>query len=222
MSLTHVLTTLDAEGPLGLHTIDNLIIVHSQSKSRSKLYDIMLTNQNTAAGELGNQSSVLRIASCLPPSVLVSTYSPHWVVFLPNVLVDARNGKMMTVTMKLSPSTLPTMSEDTAMTQARLLLNREHGKVSLVSLLRSLVTRRMCLATIGGVLGCVVSAYQCHTHCHDATPTTVTCSSVLGGHTRDITWSHPPAVVLDQPDIFTSVLNAANADGQSNIHSVMS
>ena len=209
--LTHVLTDLDTQGSLGLHTIDNLILVHSQSQSRTKIYDIQLTNQSRdEAVSSTNQDSVLRVAPCLPASVITGheTYSPHWVVFLPNTLVDAKNGKMWSVNMKMISNNLPSISsnvsESVIINQVRFLINREHGKSPLINLLKTCVTSRVSLVTIKKIFEIIVSAYTCHQQHVSEHVSGVTCTSVRRVR---VVAGDPPAVILDQPDVFTNVFN---------------
>ena len=199
VSLSHILTEVDT-GTIGLQTLDNLILVHSLSLSRTKLYDIKISV--TEAGEPLSVSPSLPVTSITKDGSSVS-YSPNWVLFLPNVLVDARNGRMMSVNMKLT-NNLSNIPDQNIVNTARFLINRQHGKTPLINLLKRCVADQVCLDSLQQMLGCVVTAYTRHqlhlSHNPDLTTCTVRRTS---GPLLDF----PPSVVLDQPDIFTNVLN---------------
>lgn len=213
---SHVLTDVDSGGVIDVHTLDNLIIVHSQTLSRSKLYDLQLSSPDP------EHAAVARVRPALPPTSLcghdgapLAQYSPHWVVFLPNILVDARNGKMWAVNMKLTSAHLPA-APASSLTTAQFLLHRAHGKAPLVQLLRACVRCRAPLASLQQLLGCVVAAYTSHQqHRAAAGPgeATVSCSAAARRTTAASPDTFPPAVVLDQSDIFTSVLNTFDSSG---------
>jgi len=201
-SLSHVLTEVDT-GTIGLQTLDNIILVHSLTMSRSKLYDIMVSSDDDegAGGEPLTVSPVLPTTSITSDGSPVS-YSPNWVLFLPNVLVDARNGKMMSINMKLSSSNLANVSD--TISTAKFLTNREDGKTPLINLLKKCVARRAPLSSLHEMLSCVVTAYTSHQlHLSSDPSASCTVRRSVGPSVLDF----PPAVVLDQPDIFTNVLN---------------
>ena len=146
VSLSHVLSEVDTGGVMDIHTIDNVILVHSQSMSRSKLYDLHLDSPNPQLC-----SPALPPTQITGPDYAAVSYSPNWVVFLPNILVDARNGKMMAVTMKVSGVNLPDikdLGDPELLRLFRFLLNRELGKAPLIQVLRASVAARRSLATL--------------------------------------------------------------------------
>ena len=223
VSLSHVLSEVDTGGVMDIHTIDNVILVHNQSMSRSKLYDLQLASPDPQL-----------CSPALPPTQLTSldgaavSYSPNWVVFLPNILVDARNGKMMAVTMKVSSSNLPdiqNLGDSELLRLVRFLLNRELGKAPLIQVLRASVAARRSLATLQvhfhqargdfdqityfkEMFRAIVTAYTCHQQHVTASCLEISCSSRKASVvTPGQSLGFPPAVVLDQPDIFTQVLN---------------
>ena len=199
VSLSHILTEVDT-GTIGLQTLDNLILVHSLSLSRTKLYDIKISV--TEAGEPLSVSPSLPVTSITKDGSPVS-YSPNWVLFLPNVLVDARNGRMMSVNMKLT-NNLSNIPDQNIVNTARFLINRQHGKTPLINLLKRCVADQVCLDSLQQMLGCVVTAYTRHQLHLSHNPDLTTCAV---RRTSGPLLDFPPSVVLDQPDIFTNVLN---------------
>jgi len=222
----HVLTGLDCPGPVGLQTVDNLILVHSQTEAKSRLYDLQLP---------GNPHHDNCSVSVLSPSLPLTTisnegtpvpYSPAWVVFLPNILVDARNGHMWTLNLKLGSVTAPD-----PLTLTKFFLNREAGKVPLLKLLKSsLKSTSTPLSTLNDMFTCVVAAYSLHQNLSSngaesnssTTRRTRTLSTSTSftvppqtqtGSNPAFPDSVPPAVVLDQADIFTNVFSSSSQEG---------
>jgi len=214
---THVLSRVNSGGVVGLHTINNIIVVHSQSQSKSKFYDVQLTNPHP------EHPQVLLVTPIIPDTTICShdgaqvAYSANWVVFLPNILVDARNGKMWAVNLKLASNNLPSASDlddINIVNNVKFLLNRENGKTPLMNLLKASVKTQRSLSVLQEMFTCVVSAYTSHqTHVaatsQDVKSPPITCTSSV--KTSPQATSIPPAVVLDQPDIFTNILNTINS-----------
>ena len=184
-SLSYVLTDVDS-GTLGLHCLDNLVLVHSLALSRTKLYDLKVC-------EPGDTPTVCPavITSCLSREDRpVVPYSPHWTVFLPNILLDVRAGQMVMVNMKLTSSLVfASMAGLDNLVTARFLLNRQQGKTPLLALLRTAICSGQTsdltpdLTQLQQMLRTVVRAFTGHTESQSA------------------------VVLLDQSDIFTHVLN---------------
>ena len=205
VSLSHVLTDVDS-GTIGLHSLDNIIMVHSLSLSRTKLYDLKVCDE----------SEPLSVSPVVTSSITSEgrpvPYSPNWVIFLPNVLVDARTGRMLSVNMKLSTNNLPTTAGLDNLKMAKFLINRQQGKTPLINLLKSCVAGQVCLGEVSQILRSVVTAFTLH-HLHLSHSSDPGCSTSrrsLAAPPRDF----PPAVVLDQPDIFTNVLNTFTDSGR--------
>ena len=213
VSLSHVLTDVDT-GTIGLHTLDNIILVHSLTLSRTKLYDIMVCDEGgdgVGVGEPHTVSPVVNSSSITSEGRPVP-YSPNWVVFLPNVLVDARNGRMLSVNLKLSTANLANSPGRDPLKTAQFLINRQQGKTPLINLLKSCVGDQSDLGQVHLVLRSVVTAYTNH-HLHLSHTSEPGCTTrrALAAPVLDF----PPAVVLDQPDIFTNVLNTFTDSGRN-------
>eukprot|EP00092_Neocalanus_flemingeri_P012398 GFUD01013366.1.p1 GENE.GFUD01013366.1~~GFUD01013366.1.p1 ORF type:complete len:648 (+),score=195.80 GFUD01013366.1:551-2494(+) len=227
VTLTHVLTSLDCPGPVGLHTVDNLVLVHSQTEARSRLYDLKLPGtphqENCSVSVLSPSLSLTTITNEGTPV----PYSPAWVVFLPNILVDARKGHMWTLNLKLGSVLAPD-----PLTLTKFFLNREAGKVPLLKLLKSsLQSTSTELSTLCDMFTCVVAAYNLHQNIasggadgnsSSATKRTRTLSTSTSftvppqtstGSNPAFPDSVPPAVVLDQADIFTNVFSSSSQEG---------
>ena len=226
VSCTHVLSGLDCEGPVGLHAVDNCILVHSQVEARTRLYDLQLPGtqhqDNCSVTVLQPSLPLLTITNDTTPV----PYSPSWVVFLPNILVDARNGLMWTLNLKLSSATAPD-----PLILTKFFLSREAGKVPLLKLLKSsLESTGTSIDTLGEMFTCVVSAYTMHQTLvgsvsdpgASSTRRTRTLSTSNSFSVSPPSSSTPnqglpgtvaPVVVLDQADIFTNVFSLCSTAG---------
>jgi len=228
VTCTHVLAGLDCVGPVGLHIVDNCILVHSQTEARSRLYDLQLPGSQRQ-----DNCSITVLQPSLPITSITNDtnpipYSPSWVVFLPNILVDARNGLMWTLNLKLSSATAPD-----PLILTKFFLNREAGKVPLLKLLKScLETQSTAVGTLGEMFTSVVAAYNMHQSLVGSvlesgvsstrrvrTLSTSNSFSVSVSSQSSTTQSQglpgavPPVVVLDQADIFTNVFSLCNTSG---------
>jgi len=226
VSCTHVLSGLDCVGPVGLHAVDNCILVHSQVEARTRLYDLQLPGtqhqDNCSVTVLQPSLPLLTITNDTTPV----PYSPSWVVFLPNILVDARNGLMWTLNLKLSSATAPD-----PLILTKFFLSREAGKVPLLKLLKSsLESTGTSIDTLGEMFTCVVSAYTMHQTLvgsvsdpgASSTRRTRTLSTSNSFSVSPPSSSTPnqglpgtvaPVVVLDQADIFTNVFSLCSTAG---------
>lgn len=195
---SHTLVLLPGPGPLGLQVVDNLVLLHSQAEGRSRIYDLQLVSKDPAVEVDGPdllQPSLPATAICrqdcghsqpLP-------YSPSWVVFRPNVLVDARTGHMWRLMLRLEAA------QGDPLTTAKLLLNRESGKPPLLRLLRSWLSSTLPLATLAQILDHVVIALSSHlTHVKPS-----------------------PPVVIDQPDLFTHLFQGQEDVGVDRLQAVL-
>jgi len=174
------------------------VLLHSQSEGRSRIYDLQLVAKEPAVevdGPVQLHPSLPATAICRQDSGHSQPlpYSPSWVVFRPNVLVDARTGHMWRLMLRLEAA------QGDPLTTARLLLNREAGKTPLLRLLRSWLPSTLTLSTLAQILDHVIAA--------------------LGNH---LTQSKPaPPVVIDQPDLFTHLFQGQEDVGVDRLQAVL-
>merc|ERR1719447_2524346 len=155
---SYTLVLQPGPGPLGLQVVDNLVLLHSQAEGRSRIYDLQLVAKEPAVeveGPAQLYPSLPATAICRQDSGHSQPlpYSPSWVVFRPNVLVDARTGHMWRVILRLEGA------HGDPLTTAKLLLHRESGKTPL---LRSWLPSTLPLNTLAQILDQVVAALGKH------------------------------------------------------------
>jgi len=225
--LSHVLQ-VGITGNLGIHVLDNLILIHGLSEANTRVYDIGLSGQPHASS-----CSVRLHNPALDPVSLVEAtsraglhtssdsssrpaYAPSWVIFLPNILVDARYGFMWTVQLKLAHA----HSEDLPHL-ARIFLNREAGKTPILRLLsNSVLDTSTPLSSIEQIFNLINMTYQRHQQSQLAPYSSFKPPTYLphfplppmdpSAFTPQL-YNSSPVVVLDQSDIFTNVFSSCQS-----------
>lgn len=231
VNLAHVLQ-VGITGNLGIHILDNLILIHGLSEANTRVYDIGLSGQPHASScsvRLHNPAldpvSLVEASSRagLHTSALVPITSPDassrpayatsWVIFLPNILVDARYGFMWSVQLKLAHAhseDLPHLS--------RIFLNREAGKTPILRLLsNSVLNASVPLSSLSEIFNLINLTYQRHQQTQLAPYSSFKPPTYLphfplppldpNAFTPQL-YNTSPVVVLDQSDIFTNVFSA--------------
>lgn len=107
---SHTLSGLACPGSVAVQTLDNLLLVHSQTQASTWLYDLHLQGQPHPL-----HPGVTLVKPALPSPTTISgeegnsllTYPSGWVVFLPNILVEARLGLMWTLQLCLDQLVIP-------------------------------------------------------------------------------------------------------------------
>jgi len=241
VTLAHVLQ-VGVTGNIGTHVLDNLILIHCISEANTRVYDIGLSGAphstscsvrlhhpalspvslveatpRTGVPGVPSSSALVPDSSSRPRSVspgATSPYAPSWVIFLPNILVDARYGFMWNVKLKLAHAhceDLPNL--------ARIFLNREAGKTPILRLLSaSVLNTSIPLSSIEQIFNLINLTYQRHQQTQLAPYSTPYKTPTYLPHfplpNIDPTTYSPqlyntnPTVVLDQSDIFTNVLSS--------------
>ncbi|XP_068976580.1 regulator of MON1-CCZ1 complex isoform X3 [Bombus flavifrons] len=108
---SHILK-LDVSGKFAINVVDNLIIVHHQTTKTSMIFDIMLSG--ISDGTVMHHTSMAPAKPIKPYSLKVpgttlsnetyqpcQLYSPNWVVFQPNIIIDAKLGCLWYIELKL-------------------------------------------------------------------------------------------------------------------------
>lgn len=218
VSLAHSLNFDGISGPLGIQTVDNLILVHSLQGSCTNIFDIAVTGiRNQKEGSLyfdhlsvlGKTSlSSAKSNNCDFGGNDIS-YSPTWVVFLPNIIVDARNGQLLTVGVKIKRAI-----SGNAMTLCNFLLHRHFGKQPVLNHLKScLADPSVSLNSFSMMFQEIWRAYCGHQNPSDHSllycNTMVGCYGKLDGSPGVV----HAGVVLDQSELYTTVLVPAQQNG---------
>ncbi|VDN56181.1 unnamed protein product [Dracunculus medinensis] len=94
---------LERTGAFGIHIIDNIVVVHHQTTNQSVLFDIRCYNK-PHSGIVVHRPVIVASIKCgneLAASFEyeVPTYSQSWVMFYPNIVIDATIGLFTLITL---------------------------------------------------------------------------------------------------------------------------
>ncbi|XP_045584536.1 regulator of MON1-CCZ1 complex isoform X2 [Procambarus clarkii] len=208
---THI-CRLELTGRFAVNIIDSLIIVHHQASKTSLLFDILL------GGEVnGGITSVYPITvprsiqpfSLVEPDAVPSTtsqpislpcelYAPTWVVFQPDIVIDARLGCMWHLRLRLD--SLASAVEDKSQL-VDCLLRRKQAKPLVLSVVKKVVESGQ-LTSLGQIFDKINIAYRQHLN-------TVLQSQMGESVSAPAVSSSVPerrGVVIEQADMYSSVL----------------
>ncbi|CAI9721715.1 Regulator of MON1-CCZ1 complex [Octopus vulgaris] len=207
---------LDMSGRFAVNTVDNLIIVHHQASRTSMIFDINLP------GESDNYIMCHHpVLSPLPikpfrlflppaPSLPVGTekteytfelYSDNWIVFQPDIIIDAKLGSLWTVQLCLEP--LVEMIPN-KLKLIEFLVLRKDSKLVLLSVCRQML--------IPGHQATLVTIAQIYDMLNDVYKNYQEAETQYLVHSVDISSRPDPyqrsnKVILDQSDMYTHVFS---------------
>ncbi|XP_032780972.2 regulator of MON1-CCZ1 complex [Daphnia magna] len=113
---THILQ-LETSGKLAVSILDNLIVVHHQASKTSSVFDINLTGESdgrvvtlhpflasvTIRPYFLNIPASAAMLNHEPSKMSCELYSPNWVFFQPNIIIDALLGCLWSLELVLTP-----------------------------------------------------------------------------------------------------------------------
>ncbi|KAB7498356.1 Uncharacterized protein Anas_04551 [Armadillidium nasatum] len=123
---THI-CLLELTGKFAVNIIDSLIVVHHQASKSSLLFDILLGKETCQGGIISvypvtlpssikpfslEEPRAVPVTTPVPLSIPCQLYAPTWVVFQPDIIIDARLGCMWKLNIDLE--VLPGHVEDKA------------------------------------------------------------------------------------------------------------
>ncbi|XP_014207194.1 uncharacterized protein C18orf8 [Copidosoma floridanum] len=209
---SHILK-LDMSGRFAINIVDNLIIVHHQASKVSMIFDIMLPG--VSDGTVIHHSQIVLPKSIKPCSIRVpgpniseyvnqpcQLYSPDWVVFQPNVVIDAELGCLWYVGLKLE-KIVKLISEKVLLVE--FLMQRKNSKQILIQAIKDFVTQMpVVLKDLPAVFDKLNTAYRIHLENE--------IQSVMGtplqSNAKDTTVSDVKfKTFLDQSDMYSHILS---------------
>ncbi|XP_015904300.1 regulator of MON1-CCZ1 complex [Parasteatoda tepidariorum] len=198
---------LDKSGRFAINVIDNIIVVHHQASKESMMFDINLPCYNdkfisyhTPIVRCPIKPFVITIPAMpsqnsLEQKVMCELYSPNWVVFLPNVIIDPKLGFMWYVKMNLDP--VVDVLEDKCLLVDFLLL-RQTSKSLILKVCHDALTSpgRLPLDTLAKIFDKLNEIFKLNAELQRQ-------DSIK--NSPQITLTHKPTVVIDQADMFSHV-----------------
>lgn len=180
--LAHVLN-IDMTGRFTLSVVDNLVVAHHQGWKTSLLFDISYECE-TVSGSKQHQPMLAplslaparmevrkkrgpgvdkSVSNSITKEQIVELYSPKWVFFPPNIIVDAQHGVMWRLELNLQA--VSNMMTDKCML-LQFLLMRNGGKEVILKVFRDSLEpgRQANLGVIGGMFDQISHAFKSLTH----------------------------------------------------------
>ncbi|KAL1378589.1 hypothetical protein pipiens_015487 [Culex pipiens pipiens] len=146
---SHILR-LGQNGRFAMNIVDDVIVVHHQATATSMLFDVALGGSETEAGTGAVVHQPIIPARAIKPFALAvpsisldgktmncDLYSQHWVLFQPNIVIDAKLGCLWYVLLKLS--SLCALITD-RLRLVEFLLQRSDGKPALLTVLKEMMS----------------------------------------------------------------------------------
>ncbi|EFN71389.1 Uncharacterized protein C18orf8-like protein [Camponotus floridanus] len=140
---------LDVSGRFAINVVDNLIIVHHQASKTSMIFDIMLSG--VSDGTVMHHTSIAMAKPIKPfnlkvPGTTLSDqmyqpcqlYSPNWVVFQPNIIIDVKLGCLWYIELRLEA--LVKLITDKVLL-VEFLMQRSNAKQILIQVLQDFMTQ---------------------------------------------------------------------------------
>ncbi|XP_077990884.1 regulator of MON1-CCZ1 complex-like [Glandiceps talaboti] len=202
---------LNMSGRFALNVVDNLIVVHHQASKTTMIFDIKLGGEShdgyvtyhlPVLAPLPIKPFKLKITGLHVPTHTQTTeiscelYSPNWIVFQPDIVIDAKLGCLWHVHLKLEP--LVTMIPDKTRLIDFLLLRSECKMVILSVCKQALVPGHQCnLTTISMVFDKLNQVYRNYLEMESQAG-----QAELGVRSRKRSQA-----VVDQADMYTHVFS---------------
>ncbi|XP_076238006.1 regulator of MON1-CCZ1 complex protein bulli [Calliopsis andreniformis] len=211
---SHILK-LDVSGRFAINVVDNLIIVHHQASKTSMIFDIMLPG--VSDGTVIHHTSITPAKPIKPYSLKVpgaalaeptyqpcQLYSPNWVVFQPNIVIDVKLGCLWYVELKLEA--LVKLITDKVLL-VEFLMQRSNAKQVLIQVLQNFMTQLpvslMDMPTIFDKLNSVYRNYlESEMQSQIGTP--------LQNNAKNVTVAvenYKYKLLLDQSDMYSHILS---------------
>ncbi|XP_050703491.1 regulator of MON1-CCZ1 complex-like isoform X4 [Eriocheir sinensis] len=204
---------LELTGRFAVNIIDSLIVVHHQASKTSLLFDVLVGGGEGGGGVTWVfplppprpvqpfalvEAGALPCPATQPQPLPCELYAPTWVVFQPDIVIDARLGCMWHLQLRLD-CLAEAVQDKTQLIDC--LLRRKQAK-SLVLLVVRKVVESGQLACLGQIFDKINAAYRQHlnTILQSQMGESVSFSGqASGGVERRV-------VVVEQPDMYSAVL----------------
>lgn len=147
---SHILK-LGYNGRFALNITDNIVIVHHQATKTSHLFDIMLPGEKDlttgiiyhtpiAAGKPIKPFSLKlpSLAYDVANTLMCELYSPNWVIFQPDIVIDAKLGCLWKININLE--SLSILIGDNYVKKIDFLMRRSEAKTILISVIHELLS----------------------------------------------------------------------------------
>ncbi|XP_014235471.1 uncharacterized protein C18orf8 [Trichogramma pretiosum] len=222
---SHILK-LDMSGRFAINVVDNIIIVHHQASRTSIIFDIMLPG--VSDGTVIHHTAIAPPKPIKPYSLRVpgpniseyidepcELYSPKWVVFQPNIVIDSKLGCLWYVELRLS-SLVKLMTDKVQLIE--FLMQRKNSKQLLIQIVKDLVMKMPAtLMDLPAIFNKLNTVYRSHleNEMQSVIGTPLQSNAkIQSSASNDLKYK----IFLDQSDIYSHILSNLS---ESNIDSKM-
>ncbi|XP_017768331.1 PREDICTED: uncharacterized protein C18orf8 homolog [Nicrophorus vespilloides] len=213
---SHVLR-LGLSGRFAINVVDNLVLIHHQASRCSQIFDIALTGESDGnvtyhipmAPARSLKPATLSLPGLVEPKThLCELYSPTWVVFQPNIVIDAKLGCLWHI--KLCLQNLCLQIKDLAIC-TQMALKRTGGKSVLLQLLYDNITiARPLLKKLQESFNHINNVYRVWVENELQNQTAVPASAPI----QNFKPNTPPPVLIDQMDFYNSIAQKLDTQDQ--------
>ncbi|XP_063227764.1 regulator of MON1-CCZ1 complex isoform X2 [Bacillus rossius redtenbacheri] len=220
---SHVLR-LDMGGRFAVNVVDNLIVVHHQASKTSMLFDVNMKGESdgcvtyhqpvAAPRPIKPFSLRLPVAAAQvlsePAYISCELYSPNWVVFQPNIVIDAKLGCLWYVELNLKP--LIGLIPDKCLL-VDFLMQRKNSKPVLMQVLQDILAptdhNRSHLVAIAELFDHLNDVYRNYLEVEMMSQMGTPATSSLGMTPPKVAApsQQKAQVVIDQADMYTNVFS---------------
>ena len=219
---THTLC-LESSGKLAVSILDNLIVVHHQASKTSSIFDINLPGEsdgrcvtlNPLLASVAIRPYYLNIPASAamlnhePTLISCEMYSPNWVFFQPNIIIDAILGCMWSLSLVLAP-VIDHVRNPCGVID--FLLQRKNSKATVLIALKKfvLLSQNSCdVVILGRIFDQLNECYRQQLDIEMQSQIAMPASAL---QSRVVTVLVHPNVVVDQKDLFIYVLSPLTVD----------
>ncbi|XP_049810731.1 regulator of MON1-CCZ1 complex-like [Schistocerca nitens] len=221
---THILR-LDMSGRFAINVVDNLIVVHHQASKTSMLFDINMNGESDGFVSyhqpVANPRPIKPFSLRLPPATTTQVlnepaqmscdlYSPNWILFQPNIVIDAKIGCLWYVELNLEP--LVELIPDRCLL-VDFLMQRKDSKSVIIQVLQDILKpteqNRAYLVVISELFDHLNDVYWSFLEVEMQSQMGTPASTGLSVSSAKPTVPAVPkaSVVIDQADLYTNVFS---------------
>ncbi|XP_055528730.1 regulator of MON1-CCZ1 complex [Wyeomyia smithii] len=214
---SHILR-LGQSGRFAMNIVDDVVVVHHQASATSMLFDIALGGAETEVGSGAVIHQPIIPAKTIKPYTLevpsmsldgktinCDLYSQHWVLFQPNIVIDAKLGCLWHVLLKLN--SLCALITD-RFRLVEFLLQRTEGKPVLLNVLKEMMSVNYS-GTMLPVIESIFNKLNClYKSVLDNELQSQMALMALSTKSQSSKLSPVPRVIVDQSDAYTGVFSS--------------
>ena len=213
MQKAHVLrNTFNGIMGLAMHSIDDVIVVHNRKAGQTSFFDVGLSGEFDGAvshhAPVGNHTRILH-PNNPENTTQEGEYPTHWVVFAPDIVIDANSGVMWKLKLKLN--SVPIEDSVSPMELPRLisfLLQRQGAKRVLLDILMNWCEHHTIdLTCIGTSFDRINREYRLYIDQQLAPNLALPASGFAKESITTVIQTQPSKVILDQSDIYTNIMS---------------